>query len=85
MFYVYMLRSMQHPKQRYVGYTSDLKARLASHNRAENSHTAKYAPWNLEAYVAFSDEAQAKDFETYLKTGSGQAFANKRFWRNPPT
>jgi putative endonuclease len=80
-----MLRSVSHPNRRYTGYTSDLKARLASHNRSENRHTAKYVPWTLEAYVAFSDKEQAQSFEAYLKTGSGQAFANKRFWRNPNT
>jgi putative endonuclease len=77
-----MLRSLRNPEQRYTGYTTDLKTRLASYNRAENNHTAKYVPWTLEAYVAFLDEAQAKSLESYLKTGSGQAFANKRFWRN---
>jgi putative endonuclease len=80
-----MLRSLQNPDQRYTGYTSDLKTRLASHNRAENRHTAKHVPWKLETYIGFSDKDQAQSFEAYLKTGSGQAFANKRFWRNPET
>ena len=29
MFYTYILRSIAHPEQRYIGSTSDLKARLA--------------------------------------------------------
>jgi hypothetical protein len=31
-------------------------------------------------YLCFEDDRRAVDFERYLKTGSGQAFANKRLW-----
>jgi len=34
----------------------------------------------LITYIAFSDEAKAAEFESYLKSGSGRAFAIKRFW-----
>jgi len=33
----------------------------------------------LVFYAAFKTGKQAKDFEQYLKTGSGKAFAYKRF------
>jgi putative endonuclease len=80
MFYVYFLRSEAEPKQRYTGYTVDLKKRLAAHNNGESSHTSKFAPWTLVAYQAFADKHMALDFESYLKSGSGKAFANKRLW-----
>jgi putative endonuclease len=80
MHYVYQLQSIDNPTQRYVGFTSDLKKRLAAHNRGESFHTRKYAPWKLDSYHAFSDEKCAKDFEAYLKTGSGRAFSKKRLW-----
>jgi len=32
------------------------------------------------AYFAFADERKAREFEFYLKSGSGKAFAKKRFW-----
>jgi hypothetical protein len=51
---------------------------LAKHNAGEVEHTAKYPPWRLKTYIAFSDEAQAFAFEKYLKSGSGRAFARKR-------
>jgi len=35
-------------------------------------------PWKLVWYGAFETEKEAKDFERYLKTGSGKAFAYKR-------
>ena len=80
MFYVYFLQSISHVDQRYMGFTSDLKKRLAAHNNGESFHTRKYLPWKLAGYHAFVDEKDAKAFELYLKSGSGRAFANKRLW-----
>jgi putative endonuclease len=78
MYYTYILRSTQYPSQTYVGYSSDLKSRLKKHNEGGCPHTTKYKPWNLEWYCAFPDKHQAIAFETYLKSHSGKAFANKR-------
>ena len=80
MRYVYLLESLAFADERYVGLTSDLKRRLAEHNAGKSTHTAKFRPWRVVTYVAFSDEAKAADFERYLKSGSGHAFANKRLW-----
>jgi len=35
-------------------------------------------PWKLVFYCAFDNEQKAKDFELYLKSGSGKAFVYKR-------
>ena len=78
MTYVYLLESISFPGQWYVGDTDDLRARLAAHNAGQSPHTAKYKPWRLVTYIAFSDEAKAIAFERYLKTASGRAFANRR-------
>jgi len=80
MKYVYLIQSIHHPKQRYVGITSDLKARIKRHNEGRSPHTSKYKPWTLITYIAFSNESKAVEFEQYLKSGSGRAFADKRFW-----
>jgi putative endonuclease len=32
----------------------------------------------FETYIAFMDEKKAFEFEKYLKSGSGRAFAKKR-------
>ncbi|MBL9202151.1 MAG: GIY-YIG nuclease family protein [Opitutaceae bacterium] len=80
MHYVYLLRSVEHPDQTYVGYTADLRARFATHNAGEARHTAKFRPWRLVTYLAFSTKTQALAFETYLKSHSGKAFAAKRLW-----
>jgi putative endonuclease len=76
--YVYILTSIDEPERHYTGVTADLRARLAKHNAGEVTHTSKFAPWALKTYVAFSDEHRAHDFERYLKTASGRAFAKKR-------
>ncbi len=80
MHYVYLLRSINHPEQKYVGITQDLKKRHADHNSGFSKHTAKYMPWELVTNHAFKDKYKAYAFEKYLKTGSGAAFASKRFW-----
>ncbi len=35
-------------------------------------------PWKLVWYSAFESMQMAKDFELYLKSGSGKAFVYKR-------
>ena len=80
MHYVNFLQSERFPDQRYIGVTADLKQRIPDHNAGKSAHTSKYAPWRLVTYVAFSDKQRAETFERYLKSGSGHAFAKKRFW-----
>jgi predicted GIY-YIG superfamily endonuclease len=80
MHYVYLLRSVDHREQTYIGLTADLKKRLQKHNYGEVPHTSKYKPWTLVSYIAFQSREQAADFEAYLKSGSGRAFAKRRFW-----
>jgi putative endonuclease len=78
MFYVYLLRSQTAPDQVYTGFTEDLRGRLVAHNAGGSVHTRRHRPWSLETYIAFSVRSQALDFERYLKTASGIAFARKR-------
>ena len=80
MKFVYLIRSLSAPDQRYVGITSNLQERLRAHNEGQSPHTSKYRPWEFVTYVCFQDEQRAIDFERYLKSGSGHAFANKRLW-----
>ena len=80
MYYVYLIESDHIPGRRYVGSTSDLRHRLHDHNAGKSPYTAKYKPWRLVTYIAFSSRKKAEEFERYLKSGSGHAFANKRVW-----
>ena len=76
--YVYILQRQPDPEHYYVGLTDDLRDRLRRHNAGEVAHTAKFRPWRIKTAVAFTDRQQAAEFERYLKTASGQAFAKKR-------
>ena len=78
MWYVYIIRSTTAPEQDYIGASSDLKQRMADHTDGKSSHTAKFVPWELVWYSAFPDKYKALEFEKYLKSHSGRAFARKR-------
>ena len=79
MWSVYIIRSLNHPDQRYIGLTNDLEARLAKHNSGGSPHTSKYRPWELDIVITFMDRDKPAAFERYLKTGSGFAFAKRHF------
>ena len=82
MHYVYLLQSEATPTHRYIGETADLQSRLAKHNEGGVPQTAPHRPWLLRTYIAFAHRDQALEFEAYLKSGSGRAFANKHLWPN---
>lgn len=77
MKYVYLIQSVSIPEQRYIGITDDLEDRLQAHNAGASQHTSKYGPWRLVMHMCFQDARRAIEFEKYLKSGSGQAFAKK--------
>ena len=75
---MYIIRSTSAPDQEYTGATADLKQRVAEHNAGKSTHTAKFVPWKLAWYCRFPDKYVALEFEKYLKSHSGRAFAKKR-------
>ena len=77
--FVYILRSLAVPDRRYVGMTTDVRARLAAHNAGLSPFTARYRPWRMTVCIEFADEQQAVRFERYLKSPSGRAFARRHF------
>ncbi|MCH7542098.1 MAG: GIY-YIG nuclease family protein [Proteobacteria bacterium] len=78
MWYVYFLQLSNGDK--YVGSTNDLRRRITSHQRGQVISTKTYLPVTLKSYVAVETESNALELERYFKSGSGKAFANKRFW-----
>ena len=76
--YVYILQSESHPEHFYAGLSNNLRDRLRRHNAGEVPHTSKFCPWRIKTAVAFTDRVRAGEFEKYLKTASGRAFAKKR-------
>jgi len=80
MYFVYLLKSAKDPEKTYVGYTADLRQRLETHNSGGSVHTAHSRPWKLVTFICFDSKMKALSFEKYLKSGSGNSFAQKRLW-----
>jgi predicted GIY-YIG superfamily endonuclease len=77
--FVYVLRSDCDGARHYVGVTSNVPQRLRWHNAGLNVHTARNRPWHVIVALEFETEEAAREFERYLKTGSGRAFAKRHF------
>jgi putative endonuclease len=75
--YVYILQSVCHPSHLYMGRTEDLTSRLLRHNSGQNPHTTAFRPWLVRTAIAFRNPSLAAEFEQYLKSHSGRAFAKK--------
>jgi putative endonuclease len=74
-FKVYVLFSPVHSKI-YIGYTSDLEARLLSHNTlAAKGWTIKFRPWTLVHQEAFDSKKEAtarkKKIEVFTRKEMG--------------
>ena len=79
MKYVYVIQSINHVKQYYVGHTRNLNRRLSQHNFGQSPHTSRFKPWDLLVAFRIPDNERALAFEKYLKSGSGRAFVNRHF------
>jgi putative endonuclease len=77
MWYIYFLELSN--GDIYVGSTNDLRRRFKSHQDGQVTSTSKLLPVTLKSYVAVTDETRARNLERYFKSGSGKAFAKKRF------
>jgi len=71
MFYVYILKSLQHDWM-YTGYTENLKRRFVEHQSGLSRATRPYRPFDLVFYEAYKAKADAKRREAYLKTNQGK-------------
>jgi predicted GIY-YIG superfamily endonuclease len=77
MWYVYFLELRNGDV--YVGSTNDLPRRVASHQKGQVRSTNPFLPVELKCYVAVPTMGGARELERYFKSGSGKAFAKKRF------
>ena len=66
MHYVYILKSTKTQKL-YLGYTTDLRKRLAEHNARQSKATKVYAPFELVYYEAYRSKKDALLRERQLK------------------
>ncbi len=74
MFTVYVLYSPTFNKI-YIGYTSDLEARILSHNvLAVKGYTLKFRPWEIIHTEFFETKLEAMKREKELKNANGRKF-----------
>jgi len=72
-FTLYLLYSGTFDKT-YVGFTSDLEARLKSHNEfGKKDWATRFRPWTLVHREEFETKAEAMEKEKFYKTGIGRS------------
>ncbi len=75
MFTVYVLYSVTYNKI-YIGYSSNLAARLAAHNAEKGKgYTHSFRPWKVIHTEQFASKAEAQIREKQLKSAKGREFA----------
>ena len=75
--YVYILWDATTHTHFYVGHTSDLAARLKTHNAKHVPHTSEFAQWEIHSAIAVQTEEQASELEKYFKSHSGREWVIK--------
>jgi len=67
MYYVYMLKSKSVKPVTYVGYTNNLKKRIALHNTGKGAKFTKGRKWVLVYKEIFKTKKEAISREYYIK------------------
>ena len=66
-FYVYILKSLNPNKGTYVGYTIDLKKRIALHNSGKGAKFTRGYKWKIIYKKKFVSKNSAMSYEYKLK------------------
>ena len=77
MFYTYAFYDKTR-KIFYIGYTNDLKRRVAEHNCGKTQTTSRMDDKMLVYYEACISKEDAMEREKQLKTGFGRGYLKKR-------
>jgi len=77
MFYVYVIQSDKDDGL-YIGFTGDLRRRLAEHQQGISISTKSRRPWKLIYYEAYLQKLDAEGREKFLKSGAGRCFLKKQ-------
>ena len=74
-YYVYMLKSHGLKSVTYVGYSKDIKKRLALHNSGKGAKFTRGRTWKLIYKEVFKSKSKAISREYYIK--NNRALRNK--------
>ena len=81
-FWVYVLYSNKADRL-YIGMTSNLEARMLSHNvLGKKGFTVRYRPWDLIYSETFDSKVAALERERQLKSGAGRAWIRSNYIDN---
>ena len=76
-YYVYLLQS-DLDQGLYIGFTADLRRRLAEHQQGVSISTKSRRPWRLIYYEAYLQKLDAEGRVKFLKSGAGRTFLKKQ-------
>jgi len=79
-FYVYMLKSKGIKPITYVGYTNNLKKRIALHNSGKGAKFTRGRKWVLIYKEKLNSKSEAISREYYIK--NNRSFRNKLKYEN---
>ena len=86
MHYTYVLQSAS-DRGLYIGYSGNLRRRLAEHQAGAAPASRFRGPWRLIYYEAYIEESDARGRETFLKSGAGRRHLQRQcqshFAKNP--
>jgi len=77
MHYVYVLFS-ESDHGLYIGYSANLRRRLAEHQLGLSAATKNRRPWLLIYYEAYVEADDALGRERFLKSGAGRMYLKKQ-------
>lgn len=78
MYWTYILEN-QDDKSWYIGYSSDLKQRLKTHQAKRGGQTtSRKENWKLMYCEGYLSKADAEGRERFLKSGAGRKFIKKQ-------
>ena len=66
-YYVYMLKSQGVKSVTYIGYTKDIKRRIALHNSGKGAKFTRGRTWRLVYKEIFKSKSKAISREYYIK------------------
>jgi putative endonuclease len=77
MYYVYVLYS-ELDRGLYIGYSANLRRRMAEHRLGLSAATRYRRPWRLVYYEAYLELDDALGRERFLKSGAGRTYLKKQ-------
>ena len=79
MFYFVYLLENNFDKGWYIGFTTDLKQRVADHNSGKGGRTTRIKKnWKIIYFEGYRIKKDATGREKFLKSGSGRRYLKKQ-------